>query len=270
MKHPYGALKAKIDTRDYRVKAGAMQFPASYTCEYLPPIKDQKDVCSCVAHATSSILESFNMAETNTNKTLSTNFIYGMQGIAFDQMGGGMYLRDACKIVKDYGDPLNETISGNTEQPFCSKELGPQLNDKVYAEAKKYRVKTYAKCKTANDLRYALMYYGPVLVSIPWYDKYTIEPTGLIHMNEETGYGYHAVMVYGWNEDGWLCQNSWGDNWGKEGRFIYPYTSKFAEAWSFVDEDNSTTKKKATTGVMDIIYKMLNILCNNIFKLIKF
>ena len=83
-----------------------------------------------------------------------------------------MYLRDACKIVKEYGDPTERSIVGNTEQPKCTENLKEQLNDEIYKEAKNYKVKSYARCKTTNDIKHALMNYGPVLGSIKWYDKY--------------------------------------------------------------------------------------------------
>jgi hypothetical protein len=52
-----------------------------------------------VAHATSSILEYFNYKEIQDSRQLSTDFIYGMQGIKFNRLEKGMYLRDACKIA---------------------------------------------------------------------------------------------------------------------------------------------------------------------------
>ena len=78
MKHLLGALNPKIDLRDYKIAAVASEFPDSYSCANLPPIKNQGSVGSCVAHATSSILETLNKTETGTFVPLSTDFIYGM------------------------------------------------------------------------------------------------------------------------------------------------------------------------------------------------
>ena len=211
MQHSLGALKVKTDLRDYKIVSSTEQFPEIYLCENLPPVKNQKSVNSCVAHATSTILETFNTAETGNFIPLSTNFIYGMQGIACGRTGMGMYLRDACKIVKEYGDPLEITISGNTEQPKCTEKLKPLLNDTVYNEAKNYKVNSYARCPTVKDLKHALMNYGPVLASIKWYNKYSFKDNILI-FDKQTDYGYHAVMICGWNKQGWICQNSWGSS----------------------------------------------------------
>jgi C1A family cysteine protease len=64
-------------------------------------------------------------------------------------------------------------------------------------------------------------------------------PNGVIEFDETSNYGGHAIMVYGWNKEGWLCQNSWGKFWGKDGTFIQKYNPGFREVWSFVDAKNS-------------------------------
>ena len=178
-----GALKPKADVRDYRVAAAAAEYPESYLCENLPPVKNQRSVSSCVAHATAAILETFNKTETGYFVPLSTNFIYGMQGVAFGRLEGGMYLRDACKIVQDYGDATETSIGGNIEQPKCTEWLKEQLTDEIYTEAKNYKIASYAKCKTANDIKHALINYGPVLGSIKWYDKYSFKDKTIIFIS---------------------------------------------------------------------------------------
>jgi C1A family cysteine protease len=78
MKPSYGALKPRVDTRDYKIAAAGAEYPESYSCGEMPPVKNQRTVSSCVAHATSTILEAFNKKETGNFVPLSTNFIYGM------------------------------------------------------------------------------------------------------------------------------------------------------------------------------------------------
>ena len=259
MKHFLGALLPKIDTRDYRIAAAAQEYPQAYMCEDLPPVKNQKNVGSCVAHATSTILEWFNQQETGMHETLSTHFIYGMQGVAYGRKDSGMYLRDACKIVKEYGDAPEELVPGNIEQPEATEALSTRLNDAIYEAAKSYKVKTYAKCKTAEEMKYALMNYGPLLGAIKWYDDYDLD-IDRIKFDKNSDYGYHAIMIVGWNSEGWVCRNSWGRNWGKAGLFVYPFKEKFTEVWSFVDEEG--VKKPVNNKWLNYIYKLINYICN--------
>ena len=253
MKHFLGALKPKADVRDYRIAAAATEYPESYLCENLPPVKNQRSVSSCVAHATAAILEVFNKTETGKFVPLSTNFIYGMQGIAFGKLTSGMYLRDACKIVKEYGNATEASIGGNIEQPKCTEQLKEKLTDNIYEEAKNYKVASYAKCKTINDIC--------KLVKIGEQDKYTLKDK-IIAFNKKVDYGYHAIMICGWNENGWICQNSWGRNWNSDGKFIYPYTEKFEELWSFVDAENNDIITPKNNHWLNYIYKLINYIIN--------
>ena len=69
-------------------------------------------------------------------------------------------------------------------------------------------------------------------------------------------------MVYGWNKDGFLCQNSWGENWGNKGRFILPYSDPFVEAKGFADADNARLIIPKNNKTLNIAYKSLNSFLN--------
>lgn len=267
--YAYGALKPQTDVRDYKVKAMAASFPKIYVVPFQPDVKNQGSVGSCVAHATSEILETLNYLETNNYVPMSTNFIYGMQGVAFGRMEGGMYLRDACKIVKEYGDAERELVPGNTEQPKCTERLKETLTDEVYKNALNYRIDSYARCNDEKSIKHALMNYGPILASIKWYDKHEVKD-GVLSFDKTSPFGYHAIMIYGWNEQGWLIQNSWGKWWGDKGHFIYPYKESFTEAWSFVDATNSDEiKQPKVNNILNIVYKVVNGIVNFIKKFFK-
>lgn len=252
-----GALPPTTDVRDYKVAAMAANFPKSFELAYTPKVKNQRNVGSCVAHTASEVLEYFNKIETGSEEQLSTDFIYGMQGVQLGRLEGGMYLRDACKIVKEYGDCLKSTISTNTEQPECTHNLNGILNEEIYTEAANYKVESYAKCTSSNSMKQALMNHGPLLASTKWYDKYIITKDNIIIFDDNSDYGYHAIMIYGWNENGWLCQNSWGKNWNKNGKFVLPF-DRVAEAWSFVDANSTDVRRPIRNSLFDIIYKVLN------------
>ena len=259
--HATGALPPKTDLRDYSLKAEATEVK-EFELTILPEVKNQMNVSSCAAHATSSILEWFNQQETGEYRELSTDFIYGMQGIECNRNDKGMYLRDACKIIHKYGDCLNETIPYNTEMPKCTEKLKDNLNDEVYKEAAISKVNSYVRCWTSNDIKYALMHGSPVLMSIKWYGLNIVKPDGTISFLKPLFDGYHAIMVYGFNEKGWLCQNSHGKLWGKGGRFILPYDYGFREAWSFIDAENNGVHKPKRNKWLDFLYKIANFILN--------
>lgn len=261
--YAYGCLPPKVDVRDYTVSAAAVQpdaLPHAFSLDDLPKVKSQGTVGSCVAHATSSILEYFDKSQ----HKLSTNFIYGIRRKEFNQTGYGMYLSDACKIVKKYGDMLEEDCKGNTEAPGCHPIAEAALEDAdKAARALVFRIDTYFSCKNNNEIKHAIYNYKtPILASIRWYDGAKVK-NGILTADTSADYGYHAIMIYGWDERGFLCQNSWGSWWGDKGRFILPFDYAIREAKGFVDavnmEDIDVPK---SDKILNFLYKALNWIIN--------
>lgn len=266
MEYSYGCLEPKIDIRDYELCSSAnpnVTYPEKFELSDLPKVKNQLNVSSCVAHATSSILEYYAKNKYN----LSTNFIYGIRKKMFNQMGYGMYLRDACEIARVYGDFLEEDCKGNTEIPNCYNIAEQALNnDKATNKAYKFRIDSYYLCRNDNDIKYALMNYGPVLAGIMWHDVFTLDENNIIHFDTRSNKGGHATMCIGWdNNKGWLIQNSWGTEFGDNGKFYLPFSYGFYEARALVDseaspDDIALMKTSNTTPLW--IVKICNFLLN--------
>ena len=265
----FGCILSSYDSRDYKLKAGVAKnsLPDTFTCQLKTEVKNQKRVCSCVAHAMSSILE--HHAEPSTK--LSTNFIYGIRKKLFNSDGYGMSLRDACKIAADYGDMLLDDCQGNNEVPDCQTIAAEAFLDQdKLNRAKDYRISKYFLCLSSNDIKYALVNYGPVLASLKWYNSWNISKDGQITGDSRGKFGYHAVVIYGYDKDGFWCQNSWGKSWGKSGKFFVPNSIKFAEARGIVDWNGTDELKEPNPdGLLNLLYKGLNAFVNLIKKLIK-
>lgn len=263
----HGALPKKIDLRNYKV-SGSIQDTESELEEFqltgFPmTIKNQQSVNSCVAHALSTILEYYAQTD-ELNSKLSTNFIYGSQYFISGRKGTGMYLLDACKCAQKYGDAPYEMCPGNIEMPDTIPSVESIMNDDnkmpyVY----QYLVDSYAACSNSDNIKYALTTYGPVLVSIKWYThSYFDTNTNTLVSDYTDEFDYHAIVIYGWNKAGFLCQNSWGDSWGNNGTFILPYDHKIEEAYSFVDAKNTDVVVPKTNGFLKILYKICNLFLN--------
>ena len=254
----------KIDLRDHYINknvAAAQDYPEEFSLETSwMKVKNQGRVSSCVAHAMSTILEYHMKGEVD----LSTNFIYGIQNKLCGHDGQGMYLNDALKIAKEYGDMMEIDCGGNIEVPNCWEQAEEALEDVEKASrAKWFRIKSYYSCKDENSIKYALMNYGPLLIAVKWYDKYKIKDDQLI-FDTTTNYGGHAMVCYGWNKDGWLIQNSWGRTFAGDGRFVLPYSSPFREAKGVVDMPNEgdIVVPSHDNKIWDFILKLVSAVVN--------
>lgn len=256
----YGCKPPLKDVRDYRLAkvSREIQLPTTYRVDNLPKVKNQRSVSSCVAHTTSSILEYHN----KNSADMSTNFIYGIQYEHCGHDGKGMYLRDACKIVKDFGDMIEEDCPGNTEVPKCHSIAEEAIKDEDKLErASTFKIKSYFNCTNNDEIKRAIIEYGPVLASIKWYENFDFKD-GVLTGTKKGDYGYHAIMIYGWNEKGFLCQNSWGTGWGDKGRFTLSYDIPIAEAKGMVDAEDSELIIPKRNRFLDVIYKIINFILN--------
>ena len=265
----YGCLPPKVDLRDYKMTVGAVELPNEFVCEgFDSRVKNQGSINSCVAHALSTILEH----HSKDNYPLSTNFIYGIQNKELGRTHMGMYLVDACQIARKYGDMLEDDCKGNTEVPKCYDPAEKALEDTEKASrAYNFRIKSYFNCSSINQVKKALYTYGPVLGSIPWYDGSYLDKGVLRYRDEHDSYGLHAIVIYGWTEEGFLCQNSWGKHWGNQGCFVLPYEYKLREARGIIDVENEIDLEEIVVPknnkILDIIYKVINWVINSILKL---
>ncbi len=264
-----GCIPSKYDARDYRLKAaGSTSLPEAFTINRLPKVKDQGAVNSCVAHSTSSILEYHDMMEGNST-TLSTNFLYGIQKQLCGYEGMGMYLRDVCKIVNTYGDMLESDCPGNVEVPKAHSIAEEAIKDETKVKkASNFKIASYVRLTKENDIKRAIMSYGPVLASVKWYNTFHCNDQHVLVGEKSGDYGYHAVMLYGWCKEGYLVQNSWGKNWGKQGRFVLPFDTGVREAWQMVDAESDEVVKPVRGPIIDIIYRVINYIIN-IFERLK-
>jgi C1A family cysteine protease len=268
-KYPVGGcLPEKKDIRDYKLKAGvisAADLPEEFTFDVEASIKNQGTVNSCVAHAMSSILESY------TEDDLSTNFIYGTQKMLYGHEGEGMYLRDACATALKYGDMKYEDCPGNIEVPNCyeSAEATLKVPEKKEA-AYYYRINRYFTCNSPAEIKYAIYNYGPVLAALNWSYSFYVDDEGILRTDDEKPEycGGHAVMVIGWTKDGFLCQNSWGESWGFNGKFILPYAMSFTEARGIedydnrLDEEDDPIKEPSFVATLKVVYMIINKILN--------
>jgi C1A family cysteine protease len=262
----FTALVSPVDVRDYKITA-AVEFPDTFELAAVS-VKDQGSTGSCVAHACSSVVEYHNKKQQGTTTIFSTEFIYGYRPAGY-YVGEGMYIRDALKTLAKMGDCPLTNLRGNHEYKEAMANVTEQL-DTLADKAYPHRISSYAKVKTTEEIKTALMNYGYVVASMNWYKDYRLK-NGIYTYNSTEKSGRHCVVIYGWNEDGWLVHNSWGHSWGKKGKFIVPFDFKWNEAWAIIDTivNEGEVIKPEEQWYIKLFGKILNKIANFFRKLFK-
>ena len=270
MPNKLGAMPPKIDIRDYKyMPAGASQqdYPEEYSC-WVPEVKDQGQVNSCVAHVSAQLEECFNHKERGSYDKLSVGYIYGCR---YDYKGEGMYLRDALKTLKDRGICTYEELPYNEEVP----EMINIFKKKSDYETDEYnKITSYFSVSPKDFLKikHSLVNCGPMMISVPWYDDFeVVDGVVTSPSNFNCGFGYHALLLYGWDKQGWRIQNSWGTDWGDNGRVTYPYNYPIAEAYGVTDTTkvNPNIQVKKQNKVTNTCSKITNFMLNTFKRMTK-
>ncbi len=251
-------VKSRYDIRDYTIKAGE-SFPKTFCLEVDVPVKNQGSKPTCVAHALSSAVEYHHKRQHQDYLEFSTEFIYGVREGGY-YIGDGMCIRDGLKTIQKYGDTLECDCSGNHNYKTAMNNVRSNfeaLKELAYPN----RVSSYFRIKNAEGIKTALMKYGVVIVGM--YTSGGKLVNDVFTYDKKSKGGAHCVFIYGWNEKGWLTQNSWGESYGGDGRFIIPFDYKFFEMWGVVDNiTEGDLNKPKRNKVLDFIYLIINKLVN--------
>lgn len=240
-----GAILSPLDVRDYKAVcvAATEEFPEEFELQ-MPEIKSQGSVGSCVGHAIATAIEYFSRLQGDDNREMSVGFIYGNRTTS-NHIGCGMVVRDALEAARKYGDVVKTLFPYNKEVP----EIIEMFNDnyiKLAPDAYPNRITSYYRVYNENEIKASLMEHRPIIFAMEWFGDIRIDKYGMMNTKQESSSknGHHCMVIYGWNKDGWLIQNSWGKFWGNDGRAIIPYDIKLDEMWSIIDEYSENLKKE--------------------------
>lgn len=256
-----GVVESSYDARDYKIKADS-EFPKEFELPYKVSVKNQGSKPTCVAHAVSSLIEYHNLIETGKYRKFSTEFIYGTRDIGY-YIGDGMVIRDALKTIQKYGDCYYVDCPGNHDTADAMNNVNEKMEE--YRDlAYPHRIGSYYRVKTPEEIKTALMNHGPVVISMTCKDNAYIADDIYCYPQDAENSGRHCVLVVGWNENGWIIQNSWGALYAGDGYFTLPFDFKINEAWGTTDQkdDCSLLKRKTINKVMNKVYKIINRIIN--------
>lgn len=228
--------------RDYEFKhplsASAMPDKYIIPLRYHSEVKSQKNIGSCASHVAADLVEmEYKIAGRSRIVPLSELWHYyvvrGPEYFNTRPEDSGQFLRDMCKVLKEKGIAPEMTWAYDTSK---FNEKPPAISD---AFASFYKIKSYHKIYTLENLRKSIALNHPVGIGVIVHDSFMRNKDGMIPMPQgnEKRRGGHALVALGYDTKNKLIKvkNSWNVGWGKGGYAWIPeqYFLRFGlDYWS--------------------------------------
>lgn len=219
----FGALYSPTDLRDFKVSSSIqnIELPSEFSLSKTT-IKNQGNVNSCVAQTLSSMLEE------HTKEIYSTGWIYGYRPDDYYQ-GEGMYPREALKTLQKIGAVKSEIFPYNLEMQEAKTKVHLSL-DYLTKQAGEFKIESYARLYTIKEIK-SWLYIKKTAIPISIATDSIELIDNIIQIPKVYPNSGHMMLVIGWNNVGFIVQNSWGEAWGNKGLAILPYEYDIKEAW---------------------------------------
>lgn len=228
------ALESPVDERDFKAEdifPADLSLPEVYDPRNkLLPIRNQGVQGSCVAQSCAAMKEAQEQKNVGFNDYFSPQFIYNNR---VNQEGEGMYPRDSMKIL------FHKGIVPEEDYPYGIRQKPEDMHQSTLEIAANYKTKGYAYITDIKTLKAAIYRNGACAFTVSVYDSGPEMWKSKYDGNKIIG--GHAMVAVGWNKEGFIIRNSWGENWGDKGYTVFPYSDwdYRGEIWTVIDDESS-------------------------------
>jgi hypothetical protein len=229
-----GRNPSKFDARDYRLgdfmpKLATNVFVAPDTkWEFLSAPLNQGDTPHCVGFSIGDFGICLPVQDFLTNKD-GHNFYY------------------ACKIID--------------QEP--NQENGSNIRSAAKVMQQNGMIETYAFASSINEIKWWLVNKGPMVIGTTWTnDMFSPDSDNIIHITGGEAGGHAYLINEVRNNSLFGIQNSWGDNWGINGKAYIPiseFTTLFrngGEAISAVELSAPISQPKRWSGCLNALISL--------------
>lgn len=205
----YGYAQSVMDGSEQKFQVlKSMDIPESYSyVPYLPKVLNQGDQPICVPCSLSAFLNWNINVDTDGNNHRDNN----------------IYLLDIFN---------SRTTSGNNSMSF-KDALHYLRHNGVESDKGNLKIDSYAMVKSELPLKQALILNGPAVGGLPVWN----ESNYFWKKNAgDTFQGGHAISIVGYDKNGLIIRNSWGESFGKDGYIYLDWDDlkNFYEIWTMI------------------------------------
>ena len=250
-----GCLQDKTDPRDYIYGNIFHKINVPPIVDYTPDmnrIRSQGAKGSCVSFALCAVREWQEYIQRGRIQRwdFSEEFLYAHTQV---YPGGGSRPRDALKILKNIGIPLERQypyVRGSDKKKLYPpiKDRNDPISMRMFNSARRFRIKGYVRLKTIDDVMQSLVVNGPCFLGVRWPEGWhnaggnQSGKTMLTANAGKIGGGHGITIVAGYREERcFKIRNEWGRNWGDDG-YAYMTFGGFKQycidAWALFDLKN--------------------------------
>lgn len=249
----YGWKKDPLDARDHFAihPPSGLKYPVAGNClEFEAPIGDQGQLGSCTAWGSlgavaSTEKEAHGMAPdlAELAQYFWTREIEGTTG-----QDSGASIRDAFKAL------ANKGYCPEALCPYVTKNFAKRPSPSAEAAAALKRIHSYQKIQQTQDaIKDSIIRKNPIVIGFTVYSSFetaVVSDLGKMPMPRkgESILGGHCVVIVGYDSDGVICRNSWGQKWGYQ-----PVGAKsrgyFKMPWAFVTDSRYASDFWTMTAV---------------------
>lgn len=189
-----GCLPSQMDGTEHKYQYQKMELPQEFSyVGVMPPILNQGLTSKCVCYSLTAYLD------WNKNQFENDN-------------NGGQYNIDQLYAIR-----ANKNLEG--------MQIKEALHYLRHSGLNGTKINQYALVGSVQALKQALVLNGPCAAGLPVYSNNADFWT----KNGNRMQGGHCILFVGYNKDGFIIRNSWGEKYGNRGYAVLPY-SDFADA----------------------------------------
>lgn len=194
--------------------------------DLMPPVRDQKNRGTCVAHACAAVREYLLGPDASTTADLSEQYLYWACKAQDNWAGEGTWIKVGMAVLQEQGICPEPVWPYNPQKVAGNEGQGPAPAGAAEAAAA-YKITRgeLLQARWVDSMKDTLATGRPVAFAVPVYRYWLTEPvrtTGDVRMplSNEPSIGGHAMTIVGYQDDPsvpgggfFMIRNSWGETW---------------------------------------------------------